>query len=369
MARPLSEYCGGRDNNFNLIRMVAASAVLVSHAFPIALGRGAEEPLEALLGQSLGSVAVAVFFAISGFLIARSFDRADRVADWVAARVMRLFPALVVVVLLTALVYGPLTTTLPAGAYFTDPEVATYVVRNITLARLQYDLPGVFDANPYPEAINGSLWTLFYEVLCYLGVLLIGLLGLLRRPRLLAGVLAAYFVLCLAAFLPAVEEALPSRARPLRNLSLPFAIGTALYVWRERIPLGWAGLVVLALPALALHGTVWFRPAFVLWLSYAVFALAYLPGGALRRYNRLGDYSYGVYIYAFPMQQLAVFLAGAAGMSAWLNMAVAFPATLALAVLSWHWVEKPGLASRHRVADWLAAGRPGRPARRPGGGR
>ncbi len=136
MGQWLGDVCGGRDNNFNLVRIAAAAAVLVSHAFPIALGTGATEPLQPLIGRSLGWVAVSVFFAISGFLIARSFDRKMRLIDWIVARIMRLFPALLVVLLLTGLVLGPLVTVLPEGSYFSDPRVATYVLRNLTLLRL-----------------------------------------------------------------------------------------------------------------------------------------------------------------------------------------------------------------------------------------
>ena len=352
----LGALCDGRDNNFNLIRMVAASAVLVSHAFPITLGSGAAEPLEALLDRSLGSLAVMIFFAISGFLIARSFDRSPRLADWLAARIMRLFPGLLVVLLLTAFVLGPLVTVLPPEVYFRDPTVGTYVLRNLVLVSQQYGLPGVFETLPFPEAINGSLWTLFYEVLCYGGVLLVGLAGALDRPRralwIFAALLAVYALLCL----PAVESGLHPKIVSLRKLALPFAIGTALYVWRDRVPLGWGWVAGLGAVAAALHDTVLFREIFVFWLSYTVFALAYLPGGRIRRYNDFGDYSYGIYIYAFPVQQTMMDLFGP--MTPLENMAMAFPVTLACAVLSWRLVEKPGLAARHRLANLLGRGSP-----------
>ncbi|MEM7667691.1 MAG: acyltransferase [Pseudomonadota bacterium] len=358
-ATTLGAVCGGRDNNLNLIRMIAASAVLVSHAYPITLGGGVEEPLEGLVGHSLGWVAVAIFFVISGFLIARSFDRAPRIADWAAARVLRLFPGLFVVLVLSVLLLGPAMTALPLGAYFSDPATIGYVFRNLSLAFLQYPLPGVFETNPLPHALNGSLWTLFHEVMCYLGVLVLGVFGLLRRGPIFAMAFGAYLAGYGVLGLPGIIEALPGKLVLLRELSLPFALGTAAYVWRDRVVLAWVpgiGLAALAAGALA-AGLPGAHEVFLVALAYGTALLAYLPGGILRAYNRLGDYSYGTYVYAFPVQQTVVAVAGP--MDPATNIVLALPITLGFAVLSWHMIESPALATRHRAADWLAQSLPG----------
>ncbi len=251
-------------------------------------------------------------------------------------------PALAVVLLLTVLVLGPLVTTLPLADYARRPETLTYVPRNLSLALGQSGLPGVFGDNPYPRAINGSLWTLFFEVACYGGVMLVGVLGVLRS-RLGMGIALGLFVLVyLAVTLTPLRAAAPDRLLSLLRLGLPFAIGTGFYVWRARLVLhpglllGLAGLTLLA------WNSVLYPALFVLSLCYVVFLLAYLPGGLLRRYNRRGDYSYGTYVYAFPVQQLVVFLFHP--MNPLVNIAIALPVTLALAVLSWTWVERPALA-------------------------
>ncbi|MEM9196245.1 MAG: acyltransferase [Pseudomonadota bacterium] len=350
----LGAVSGDRDNNLNLIRMLAAAAVLVSHAYPITLGAGVREPLYGLIGLSLGKVAVYIFFGISGFLIAQSFERARSTGAFLAARGLRIFPGLIAVVALTALVLGPAVTTLPLGAYFTDPGLIGYVVRNITLASLQYDLPGVFADHPFPGVINGSLWTLFPELVCYALVLVVGLAGFLARGWRIWAVIAAYAVVCLAYYsVPALRMALPAPLAALLAkllpLAFPFIIGMAFYVWRDSLPLGLLpglGLIVLVV---LLRDTALYYVAFDLALVYWTFLLGYLPGGVLRRYNRLGDYSYGFYIYAFPMQQLTLHVLGPHDPLT--NMAFAIPTTLALAVLSWHLVEKPGLALRRRRTD------------------
>ena len=347
----LADVAGGRDNNFNLIRMIAASGVLISHAFPIALGEGTPQPFEQLTGYTLGWICVAVFFAISGFLITRSFDRTAQLENWLGARVMRLFPALIVVSVLIALFYGPAFTELPIGDYARDLGTWTYVPRNVTLFFLQYDLPGVFEDHPYPEAINGSLWTLMHEVLCYFGVFLAGMFGALRSKRFFALLCLLYFAAYFATAFAPLSALLVWKLPALRLLSYPFVIGMMLYVWRDHVRLSWLVALALAVLATVLHGTELFQPLFVLAIAYTTFVLAYRPGGILRRYNELGDYSYGMYVYAFPAQQAAIALAGP--MSPAMNMAIAFPVTLLFAIASWYLVEKPSLDRRHRFASAL----------------
>ena len=330
----IADRAAGRDNNFNLLRMLAAAGVLVSHAHPISLGPGTPEPLSAILhGKTLGGLSVMIFFAISGFFIARSFAGKSSLAAFLRARALRLFPALVAVLVVTVLVAAALTTA-PAATYWA--AVPDYLFRNGTLFFLQYDLPGVFETNPYGPAINGSLWTLNYEVLCYLGVVLAGVLGLLARPRLFALALFAFAL----AYGVTMAADLHSRIEALMSLALPFAAGMAFWVWRDRIPLS---------PALALAGgalaalawpTVLFVPVFTLATAYAVFVLGYARLPWAEGYNRLGDYSYGTYVYAFPIQQLVAWTG--VTLPLW-NMALALPATLHCAVLSWHLVEAPAL--------------------------
>jgi len=329
----------GRDNNFNLVRFLAATAVLVSHAWPIALGGGAAEPLSDLTGYSLGALAVFVFFAMSGFFIAASYARSQSAPVFLRARTLRLFPCLIVSVLLVALVMGPLVTTLSPAAYFSQPELLSFVAKNITLAWPQYTLPGVFETNPHP-AVEGSIWTLIHEVLCYGLVFLAGIAGLIVRRRTMTLMFAAYGALWL---LPEVADlSVHNRILQTRELSLPFVFGMAFWVWRDRIVLSVWGLMVLALLAYAGAETILGLPLLVLALTYGAFWAGHAPGRTVRQFNRLGDYSYGIYIYAFPIQGLVIWIWG--DMSPALNIALALPMTLFCAVLSWHFVERPALA-------------------------
>ena len=345
----LGDRAHGRDNNFNLIRAIAATAVLVSHAYPIALGRGAAEPLEELTGFSLGRIAVLIFFAISGFLISASFVRSSSHTSFLTARTLRLVPGLVVSLLLVAFVMGPLVSTLPTVEYLSHPDTWMFTILNTTLVFLQYTLPGVFETQPYP-AVEGSIWTLFHEVVCYLGVLGLGLLGLYRSTRFFVVFLVVYLAFYAGVGWAGIEGA-GHRLYFFRTLSVAFVVGMAFYMYREKLPLHWLGVAGLVALAVVLKGSLFYEITLVVALSYATFWLAYVPKGPLLAYNRLGDYSYGIYIYAFPAQGLAVWLFGE--QTPLENMLYSLPLTLIPSILSWHFVEDPALAMKSRVVAAL----------------
>lgn len=338
-AGSLGARASGRDNHFNLVRFCAASAVLVSHAWPIALGPGAVQPLERLLaGKTLGAVAVMVFFAVSGFFIAQSFDRSRSVPVFLAARGLRLFPALLVMLVLTVF-GGALLTALPQAAYW--PGAANYFLRNATLFALTYDLPGVFAANPYGPGVNGSLWTLRHEVACYFTVLAAGVLHLPGR------VISALAVAGLAALsIVGPERVLDSAlAMKFAELALPFWIGSALYFWRDRVRHSALLLVALAVAAALLRGTALWDFALAAVLGYGAIWAGFARARPLLAFNRIGDFSYGIYIYAFPVQQLAAHFGVVTPMG---NMLWSAPVVLFLAALSWKLVEAPALQLKPR---------------------
>jgi peptidoglycan/LPS O-acetylase OafA/YrhL len=339
-----------RINNFNLLRMVAAVAVLISHAYPLALGPGTTEPLGGVLGIDLGTLSVLTFFAISGYFISQSFDRRGDLIEFLAARVLRIYPALIVVLLLTVFVIGPSFTDLSLGSYFSNPRTILYIPRNLRLWSMQYDLPGVFSANGY-QATNGSLWTLLYEVACYASVVIVGWLSILNR-RMLAAAFVAYFALYILAFpvLPATGQEHLLRHN-IHLLSLPFFLGMALYHLRKTVPLRPFILVLLLAAAVASYNRPWFHEAFVLAWCYGIFYLGFARWRPLLAYNRLGDYSYGTYIYAWPTAQIIVTLFKDCGPLFLISLSL--PLTLLLAALSWHLVEVKALSQKAVGAAWI----------------
>ncbi|OBV11204.1 Acyltransferase 3 [Erythrobacter dokdonensis DSW-74] len=353
MPRPvLAELLAGRDNNLNLIRVLAACAVLVSHAFPIALGSGSVEPLEPQTGLSLGGHAVAVFFVLSGLLIARSFDRASSHWRFAIARVMRLFPGLAIVLVLTVMAGAMLTTrTLPD--YLTDPATLLYVPGNLSLYFLQFSLPGVFEDNPMGPAINGSLWTLFYEVVCYFGLFALGVLGLLRSRAAFTLVFAGLAAAFLVSLGWAPASGLAYRLDMLAHLAFPFGLGVLAYVWRDRLPVDIRIAVVLWLLVALVMKTAALLPMIMVAVGYSTIWFGFAVKGPLLVYNRVGDYSYGLYIYAFPVQQgLVHFLPG---MTPAANILAALPITLTLAAFSWLIVERRALDKVDPLAVRLGA--------------
>ncbi len=347
-----------RLNNFNLLRMVAACAVVWSHAYPVAFGTNAVEPMVAAFGIDLGSIAVLTFFAISGYFVSQSFCRTSLV-EFGVARSLRIFPGLIVCLTLTVLVLGPLVTTSSLAEYFSDPRTSLYVPHNVRLWRLQQELPGVFETNPFPHIVNGSLWTLTYEVLCYVLLATAGSLAIFRRSGLFACFLALYAAFYVLS-IPLIQHA-GAGMLPLKNLhvlTLPFVIGMALYHYRDIVPFRLSILVALAGLAYLVRSTLLFRETFVLAWCYGVFWLGFLQSRPLLRYNSLGDYSYGVYIYGFPVEQTV-----ATVFKGWMPAAIiafSLPLVLLLAMMSWHLVEARAMSARSLVAAWLVRAGAGR---------
>ena len=342
----LSDLAVGRENHFNLIRFLAAGAVLVSHAWPLALGRGTVEPLKNALGYSLGELAVFVFFGLSGFFIAGSFARQSSVFAFILARASRLLPGLAVSILFVALIIGPLVSTLDLASYFSDPETGRFVVQNILIFKPQYTLPGVFTDNPYP-AVEGSIWTLAHEVACYALILLLGLAGVLQRKSMMAGLAVLYLLSWVA--VPTLQEFVHPRIQQTQVLSFPFVIGAACWIWRAHIFLWWPIVLVSIGLAWATQGTVLAFPMLALTVTYSSLWAGYCRVPPLLMFNKVGDYSYGIYVYAMPLQGLTVWLWGDVTPVA--NIAMALPLTLICAIISWHWVENPALTFAGKVVS------------------
>lgn len=352
----LSNFTQGRDNNFNLIRVVAALAVLITHSFVLTTGTGDTEPFQQSLGMTLGTVAIDIFFITSGFLVTASLLTRQSIIEFIWARTLRIFPALLVMLLLTVFGLGAFFTSLPLSSYFVDSVVYIYFLKCATLVSgVGKSLPGVFDDNPYRNAFNGSLWTIHYEVAMYaiLAVVWIAFRTIKgNRPSLfqLAIVTGSVVTGILAV---ALHFHLPADSKLLIILKLFFMFfsGAAFYVLKEHITLSrsFFWLCVIALLASIIVNKDAFFVVYILTIAYVLFYVAYIPSGFIRKYNQVGDYSYGIYIYAFPIQQsVAALIPGVSVLS---MLSISTSAALLLAALSWYLVERRALALKGLYVD------------------
>jgi peptidoglycan/LPS O-acetylase OafA/YrhL len=335
-----------RDNNFDALRLVAATLVILSHSW--ALTRSVVDPVVVLTQGHVyaGELGVWVFFAMSGYLVTLSFVHRRSPWAFAEARALRIYPALCIAVAFGVFA-GALATTLPLRDYLSDTATWAYFNRNLQFD-IRFDLPGVFAHNPFPNAVNGSLWTLPLEAMMYVVVAILGVATLLAKRRAAGAVLVVAIAVLIAQ--PTWLGSLPMVGSMLYAVpAIAFLLGMLMALFRERIPS--RGDIALALLAAGVISVRRWPEVATLYAcfaaSYCTFWLAF-PRVRVRIPESVGDVSYGLYVYAFPVQQLVVWLHPAIG--PWGLFCAAFPATFLLAWFSWHLVEKPALALKGLLA-------------------
>jgi peptidoglycan/LPS O-acetylase OafA/YrhL len=341
---PISSKIHANPNTgFAWLRMIGAITVIVDHSMPL-LHPQRLTIFPASWHMSPGYIALMGFFAMSGYQIQDSWARDPSWWRFAARRLLRIMPPLVVVLLVTVFVIGPLVTTWPAHDYWTHLQTWRYLVGTTVLFYMQHDLPGVFAANPYPFSVNGALWTLPMELLGYGLVLVAGLVVLIGVPRwflllVLGGMVYTDSVLrATFEYHGAGGSLLVVPLGSTVSFLVPFVIGVVLHAYRDRIPLKpWVALVLFA-AYLGLSQTPASRYALAIGAAYGAITLAtHWP----RKLEAGGPYvygSYGTYIWGFPIQQLLI-LAGVR--QVWLLILLAVPAAYLVGQLSWSCVEKP----------------------------
>lgn len=339
---PLSAILARGSNNFDLVRIAAAASVIFSHAFTQAYGPEAAEPLASVSVYPLAGHAVNVFFILSGLLVAASLDRAPNLAAFTASRALRIFPGLIVCVLLVAFLMGPMVTAYSIGDYLASPDLYAYVVGAMSLAAADGPLPGVFDTLPEVGIVNIPLWTLKYEVLAYILLTVVAVLGIWRNPLLFW-----IFIVGLIAFHAAAEmtHAHPEEHGMVGHLSrfmLCFFIGVVAFRLRERIRLSPGGAIAAALLLWVTNGTALEESVVYLAVGYLTFCFAALPMPQLRALTARGDISYGLYIYGWPVAQILVLIMPGIGAMELAVLSLAGAGLLAAA--SWRFVERPALS-------------------------
>jgi peptidoglycan/LPS O-acetylase OafA/YrhL len=328
---------------FAWLRLVGATTVVIDHSSPL-VHPDRLTIFPADWHASPGYVALVGFFAMSGFQINDSWERDPSWWRFGARRLLRILPPLVFVLMVTVLVIGPLFTTLPSHDYWTNPQTWRYLVGTSVLFLLQHILPGVFVDNPYPWSVNGALWTLPMEFVGYLIVLVVGVLVAFGVTRLLLFPLLAGLLVLDGMFQATfgyqgnAGSFLQVPLGSLISFLVPFVIGVLVHAYRRRIPL--QPLVAFALFGawLALHWTPLDRYLLALAASYGAITLAHHWPKRLECGARWAYGSYGMYIWAFPVQQMIIY---AGVRNQWVLMALAVPAAYVCGLLSWTFIEEP----------------------------
>ena len=346
----LEKLSQGKDNNLNLVRLVAAFMVMYMHSLALCQANLEADIMYTLTFKKAlsGQVGVDIFFVISGFLIYRSYERSNNVWKYLKARFLRIWPLLAVFVLSTAFIFGPLFTTVSHKEYFADPWTKEYLL-NLLFISGRNRLPGVF-AFHINQSSNGSIWTLEYEVICYLLVIAFALLFKKNKSfvfLVLAISAAIYFYFSYAfvadSFYGISREIFVNSGR----LSMEFEVGVAYYLYRDKIVLSLKIFLLAIVGIFACTYFIDFELAFALFGAYIVMYIGFGYYKISHLYNRVGDISYGVYIISFFVQQRVIDLMGASPdgyqvlhMNPYVNLGVTTLIVVPIALVSWHLFEK-----------------------------
>ncbi len=272
----------------------------------------------------MGELAVDGFFIISGYLITKSFDTSSSTISYFQKRVLRIYPGFIAAYLTCFFIVAPL-----AGCDLAALHTGDFLSALGRMASLlSVEIPGAFAGSPYP-AINGSMWTIVVEFRCYIFVIGLGLAGVFRRPTLSGAVLAASIVAMLIG------------GRQAALLAM-FAAGSSFYVLRSWIPVnaplkiaaGLALLISLSVKPMADLGVMIFG-------AYTLIAIAFWPLSMLSRINNGTDLSYGIYLYAWPIQKLLIWYVTN---NPFAVLVLTLFTVVPIAFVSWRVVERPALA-------------------------
>jgi len=325
-------------NNFDVLRFFAAVLVLFSHSFPLATVARNEPIALWTNGQTDGGkIAVSVFFILSGFLITASWNGKRNIREFLIARTRRIFPGLAVMLVVTTIFGAFVTSSASVDYWYSALE---YFIKNLTIYKGKESIVGVFEFNPYGSVINGSLWTLRHEFSCYLLIAFFGAIGYLRPFQ-------TWVLWLICIFLVIYQPLHINFFKEFAPLGVWFISGALAYFYKD-VAIKLPGLLVGFITIICLFVSGFGLMAASPVVAYLLIRLCYIPG-VFSNFGKYGDFSYGIYIYAFPVQQFVVYLVTKSILSPmdwWVVFGVSFPITFCFAVASWYLVEKRFLKRR-----------------------
>lgn len=341
-------------NNYHLIRFIAASLVLYGHCYPL-IGCGNNDHLT-IASRGIfptSHMGVCIFFIVSGFLVSQSLQHSKTVVDFICKRIVRIFPALIVSLLFCVFVVGTLCTRISLSNYFQSPETYRYFKILKLYPYFSDRLPGVFENLP-EKSVNGSLWTLAYEITIYLFLVFLQIIGVFSKRNIV-------LILCIITFPVAcymIFTLNPVRQIPILHLSITemlefgvfFMMGTLLNLFNDKIPYKFPYFLFMVIIWFGLGYFGIMKSISIKIISY--FALPYIVNylanlkGKINDFGKMGDFSYGIYIYAFPVQQTIIYFSNTT-ISVFNLFNSSALIVLVLSTLSWYLIEKNALKYKH----------------------
>ena len=343
---------GARANNLNFIRLFAAILVVLSHAFNISYGKADWKNHEFLAritdgNLSLGKLAVFCFFILSGYLITASYVKSKNNAEFFLKRVVRIYPGFLFVLCVTVFLITPIYSENTLWQNYLSKENYLYIFHNLSFLINNDQIPGLFENNPLPGLVNGSLWSLKHEMYCYLTVPLCVFLTQNKPKRILAvfcslAIINLLFYVNWIGFLD-WDGGLAFRIKRFLGLYEYFLAGVFVYSIRDQIIISRKYALAL-FPVLCL--SIFIPPITSLCFSiigtYILFVMGYSPNISMPNVHKIGDLSYGIYIFGWPIQQIIMQQSGYS-MTWYMNFLLSMPFILVMACISWNCVEKTSL--------------------------
>jgi len=337
-----------RNNSFGFLRLVFATAIIYSHSFILG-GYGVVEPISQFLKIQGGvpSLAVIGFFVISGYLVSKSLDHCRNIFEYGWHRFLRIFPGFWMCLIVTAFVFAPFVFlierhTLAGFSLFGTDGAVPYITTNFFILMHRYSISGLLQNVPYKGVFNGSLWTLFLELKAYVFLGILSVIGQAKNKYVLITIFFCLWSIVL--FNIPVDDSPNKWLRLVIDkqflfYATYFFAGAIIYVQRNVIPMKKSWFVAGVVLAFISAGWGYLHLLLPILAPYMIIYLAFnLP---LFNNSRMGDYSYGLYIYAFPVQQTLALLGF--NKSGLVYFMMAFVITWIIAKASWKWVEEPSL--------------------------
>jgi peptidoglycan/LPS O-acetylase OafA/YrhL len=330
-------------NNITLIRHVAAFFVLITHSYALT-GHFSGEPLLQISGGaiSFSKIGLILFFFISGFLITQSLVTSSGIGRFIWKRFLRIYPALIVVVFLTVFVLGPLVTRIPVKQYFSGSETWQYL-SGATLVRLRFYLPGVFNTS----GVNGSLWTLPIEFRLYLLLALLFVAGLIKRRKWYFGFIFLFLMLAFLAQQGNADSPAMIYLSPYLAWGMYFLTGSGIFFVKDKIRVDYRVLIFFLVGwYLARNTEIINIVTELVCFSYLTLWACFKTPVVFSRFFKKNDFSYSMYLYAFPLQQLII--SADPNVTPWILVGLTSPAIVPFCLFSWHCIEKPALKWKNR---------------------